>query len=122
MLNFQRASSHVYGMRNSWLLRFLSVSGPYLHFTPPGFAANAILLAAHPFGALAQFACLLASTALCAGIFAIRLHKQFLGEYLSEGGVRRAPARSVFRAKTLPQPPVAMAVPDANRAPASFRR
>ncbi len=95
MFEFPARFLHVYGMRNSWLLRFLSGSGPYLHWMPPGFAANAILLSAHPFGALAQFACLLASTALFAGVFAMRLHKQFLGEYLSEGGVRRAPARSV---------------------------
>jgi ABC-2 type transport system permease protein len=110
-LNFERATSQVHRVPSSLLPRFLSGSGPYLHFTLPGFAANAILLSAHPFGALAQFACLLASTALCAGVFAIRLHKQFLGEYLSEGGVRSAPARSVSRAKTLPHTPVAMAAP-----------
>ena len=107
-LNSERATSQVHRVPSSLLLRFLGESGPYLHFTPPGFAANAILLSAHSFRALAQFACLLASTALCAGVFAIRLHKQFLGEYLSEGGVRSAPARSVSRAKTLPHTPVAM--------------
>ena len=111
MLNFRRASSQVYGVHNSWLLRFLHGAGPYLHFTPPGFAANAILLSAHPFRALAQFACLLASTALFAGVFAIRLHKQFLGEYLSEGAVRRAPANAASRARTLAQPPAVLTTP-----------
>jgi ABC-2 type transport system permease protein len=110
-LNFERATSQVHRVPSNLLLWFLGGSGPYLHFTPPGFAANAILLSAYPFRALAQFACLLASTALCAGVFAIRMHKQFLGEYLSEGGVRSAPARSVSRAKTLPHTAVAMAAP-----------
>ena len=111
LLNFQRASSQVYGAGNSWLLRYLTASGPYLHFTPPGFAADAVLLSAHPFRALAHLAGLLASTALFAGVFAIRLHKQFLGEYLTEDAVRSAPTRSVFRAKTLTQPPAVTTAP-----------
>ncbi len=89
----------------------LTASGPYLHFTPPGFAADAVLLSAHPFRALAHLAGLLASTALFAGVFAIRLHKQFLGEYLTEDAVRSAPTRSVFRAKTLTQPPAVTTAP-----------
>ena len=64
-----------------------------LHWLAPGFAANAILQAAHPIAALAQIAGLLAYTALFAAVFAIRLHKQFLGEFLSEGASRRANER-----------------------------
>ena len=112
-LNFQRAPVHAPGTANSWLLNFLHGSSPYLHWLPPGFAAHAILRAAHPVEALAQFVGLLASTALFAAIFAIRLHKQFLGEHLSEGVSRRAPARSVARGRALAKETgaIAMAAP-----------
>ncbi len=93
-LNFQRRSPHGMGGRNSWVLNVLHSSGSQLHWLPPGFAANAILRASHPFAALPQFVGLLASTALFAGAFAVRLHKQFLGEYLSEGASRRANERT----------------------------
>ena len=96
-LNFQRAPSHAPGGRASWVLRILQSSGSQLHWLPPGFAANAILQAAHPFAALPQVVGLLASTALFAAVFAIRLHKQFLGEFLSEGASRRANERSSQR-------------------------
>jgi ABC-2 type transport system permease protein len=39
-----------------------------------------------------QFAALLASTALIFAAFAVRLHKQFLGEYLSDGAPRATPS------------------------------
>jgi ABC-2 type transport system permease protein len=89
-LNFQRAPMHVVGGRSSLALNVLHSSGAGLQWLPPGFAANAILQHSHPFAALAQFAGLLASTALFAAVFAIRLRKQFLGEYLSEGASRSA--------------------------------
>ena len=91
-LNLQRTSMRGPGARSSWLLNVLHSSGSYLYWLPPGFAAQAILLVKHPLAALAQFVGLLASTALFAAVFAIRLHKQFLGEYLSEGVSRRAQA------------------------------
>ena len=102
-LNFQRAPARALGARSSWVLSLLHSSGANLHWLPPGFAANAIVHLAHPFAAVANFAGLLASTALFAGVFAIRLHKQFLGEYLSEGVSRRANERSAQRNSTRAQ-------------------
>jgi ABC-2 type transport system permease protein len=97
-LNFQRPQTHGgIGGRNSWVLNILHSSGSQLHWLPPGFAANAILRASHPFAALALFTGLLANTALFAAVFAIRLRKQFLGEYLSEEVSRRANERSSQR-------------------------
>jgi ABC-2 type transport system permease protein len=102
-LNFQRAPSHGLGGRSSLVLNLLHSSGARLQWLPPGFAANAILQASHPFTAFAQFAGLLASAALFAAVFAIRLHKQFLGEYLSEGASRRANERAPQRNSARPQ-------------------
>lgn len=96
-LNFQRAPMRAGGASHSWILRFLTGSGSYLHWMPPGFAANAILKASHPFSAFAQFTGLFATTALFAGVFAIRLHKQFLGELLSDGAPRRVQTNLVSR-------------------------
>lgn len=106
-LNLHQTSMHGRGARSSWLLNVLHSSGSYLYWLPSGFAAQAILLVKHPLAALAQFAGLLASTALFAAVFAIRLHKQFLGEYLSEGVSRRAKAPSAPRAKAPEPQPVA---------------
>jgi ABC-2 type transport system permease protein len=88
----------------------LHSSGSYLYWLPPGFAAQSILLAKHPFAAFAQFTALLASTALFAAIFAIRLRKQFHGEYLSEGVSRRASAQAAPRVK---MPVLEIAAPSA---------
>ena len=119
-LNFQRPPSHALGGRASWVLNILQSSGSQLHWLPPGFAANAILQAAHPIAALAQFAGLLANTALFAAVFAIRLHKQFLGEFLSEGASRRANERSSPRnvVRTQQASPAARTVSAVNARPA----
>ena len=111
LLSFQRPQVHALGATNNWMLNFMHGSGPYLHWLPPGFAANAILLASHPVTALAQLAALLASTALFAAVFAIRLHRQFLGEYLSESPSRRAETSTKARRRPAPQQLSAMAVP-----------
>jgi ABC-2 type transport system permease protein len=102
-LNYQRAPMHVVGGRSTLVLKLLHSSGAGLQWLPPGFAANAILRQSHPFAALAQFAALLASTTLFAAVFAIRLHKQFLGEYLSEGASRSA-NKSPAQRRPLPPP------------------
>jgi ABC-2 type transport system permease protein len=102
-LNYQRAPTHAIGGRSTWMMNLLHSSGAGLQWLPPGFAANAIIRQSHPFAALAQFAALLASAALFAAVFAIRLHKQFLGEYLSEGASRSA-NRSLAQRRPLPQP------------------
>src|ERR1700683_2688687 len=119
ILNFQRAPLHTHSGQNSWLLRLVLGQGAYLRWTPPGFAANAILRVSHPFEALTQFAALLATSALFAAVFAIRLHKQFLGEYLSDGAPSRAPARSVTGVKSPGQQPVAVQAPSDEHARAA---
>jgi ABC-2 type transport system permease protein len=110
VLNFERTPTRVHAAANSGLMRFLLGHGSFLRLLPPGFAANAILQVSRPVEAVVEFAGLLASTALFAGIFAIRLHKQFLGEYLSESAPRRAAANSAARAKA-PQAPFAALTP-----------
>jgi ABC-2 type transport system permease protein len=101
-INLRRGPMHAPGARSSWLMNILHSSGSYLYWLPSGFAAQSILLAKHPLAALAQFGGLLASTALFAAVFAIRLHKQFLGEHLSEGASRRVQAPLAPRVNVLP--------------------
>jgi len=96
-INLRRGPMHAPGARSSWVMNILHSSGSYLYWLPSGFAAQAILQVKHPLAALAQFAGLLASTALFAAVFAIRLHKQFLGEHLGEGVSRRMKAPSAPR-------------------------
>jgi len=109
-LNLQRPS-RAPGASSSWLLRFLRVSHGYLHWLPPGFASDAILKSVHPFAAVAPFLGLLVSTVLFAAVFGIRLHKQFLGEYLSESVGRRGTASAASRVKTAAPQAVAVSAP-----------
>ena len=102
-LNYQRGPTHVYGGRTSLIMNVVRGSGTGLRWLPPGFAAHAILERAHPFAALANFAALAASATLFAVVFAIRLHKQFLGEYLSDGPGGRAKASAGQRRRALAQ-------------------
>jgi ABC-2 type transport system permease protein len=117
-LNYSRAPTHAIGGRSTWVMNLLHSSGTGLQWLPPGFAANAIIRQTHPFVALAQFAALLASTTLFAAVFAIRLHKQFLGEYLSEGASRSANKNPEQR---LPLPPLRAGSP-AGPAPVAVRK
>lgn len=110
-LNLQRTPMRAPGTRSSWLLAVLHSSGSYLYWLPSGFAAQAILLAKHPLAAFVQFAGLLASTVLFAAVFAIRLHKQFLGEYLSEGAARSVHVQSAPRVKVPAPQPAALSAP-----------
>jgi ABC-2 type transport system permease protein len=98
-MNLQRAPMRAHGARSGLFLSAMHSSGPYVYWLPPGFAAQAILLAKHPLAAFGQFAALLASTALFAAVFAIRLKKQFLGEYLSEGVSRRVSQQAAPRVR-----------------------
>jgi ABC-2 type transport system permease protein len=115
-MNLQRAPMRATGARSSWLLAILHSSGSFLYWLPSGFAAQAILLVKQPLAALAQFAGLLASTALFAGVFAIRLHKQFLGEHLGEGVSRRVGTPSAPRAKAATLQLAALSTPVASGA------
>jgi ABC-2 type transport system permease protein len=106
-LNFHRIGSHGHHARPAWVLELLQGSDRVLAWLPPGFAANAVLHG-HPLARLAQFAALLLWTALIFAAFAARLHKQFLGEYLSESAPRTAAATATRRIHLQPlAPPLA---------------
>ena len=98
-MNLQRAPMYAHGARGALFLSAMHSSGRFVYWLPPGFAAQAILLAKHPLAAFGQFAALLASAGLCAAVFAIRLKKQFLGEHLSEGASRRASSQAAPRVR-----------------------
>ena len=100
-LKFRHPTGHPSARANSWL-NFLSGTHPFLNWLPPGFATGAIL-PGHPLARLVQFAALLAWTALFLAAFAFRLHKQFLGEYISEGAPRTAAV--IAAPRTHPRPP-----------------
>jgi ABC-2 type transport system permease protein len=117
-LNFQRSPAHAYGGRTSLILSLARGSGTGLRWLPPGFAAQAILERAHPFTALANFAALVASVALFAAVFAIRLRKQFLGEYLSDSPAPRAKANAGQRRRAIAQQVNLVATPTAVARPA----
>jgi ABC-2 type transport system permease protein len=104
-LNFRHTGSHTHAAAGSWLLNLLHASNRTLRWLPPGFATNAIVLTGHPLARFTRFAALLAWTALFLAAFAIRLHKQFLGEYLSEGAPRSAPAVRSPRSLRQPRAP-----------------
>ena len=110
-LSFQRLPAHAHAATNSWLLNFLQASGSSMRWLPPGLAFHAIVGASHPIAALAQFAGLLAVTALFAAVFAIRLHKQFLGELLNEDGARHTSSKLISRAKIAAPHAAASAMP-----------
>jgi ABC-2 type transport system permease protein len=112
-MNLQRIPMRAPGTRNSWLLAVLHSSGSYIYWLPSGFAAQAILLVKHPLAAVAQFAGLLASAVLFAAVFAVRLHKQFLGEHLGEGVRRRVQVQSAPRVKALAPQPAILSAPAA---------
>ena len=93
LLNFHHPTLHNGRVPStSWLTTFMHGTNHFLLWLPPGFATNSIFLAEHPVARLAQFTALLAWTTLFFVAFAIRLHKQFLGEYLSDGAPRATPA------------------------------
>ena len=106
-LNLRQVPEHTHDEGGSWLMSLVHSSGSYLDWLPSGFAAKAILLVRHRLEAVANFAGLLAVTVLFAAVFAVRLKKQFLGEYLSEGVGRRASLQASARVKKpTPQPAV----------------
>jgi len=112
VVNFRIRALHPHRASSSWLLNFLHGTNQFLGWLPPGFATNSILPTGHPLARLAQFAALLVWTALFFTAFAFRLHKQFLGEYLSEGAPRSRPSVSISSPRTLAQPPSAVAPPE----------
>jgi len=119
-LNFQRAPLHGHGMPHSWVLDFMRGSAAYLNWLPPGFAGNAIVETPHWGMAILQFIGLLATTALFAAAFAVRLHKQFLGEYLSEGPGKRGHAHAAARERAIAAAPGAASAMAQQRAGVEF--
>lgn len=83
-LKFHRPTGHPSAAPQNWLIAFLNGTHAFLNWLPPAFAANSIV-GGHALARLAQFAALLLWTAIFFAALALRLHKQFLGEYLSEG-------------------------------------
>jgi ABC-2 type transport system permease protein len=127
-MGYQRYSPRVPGgyppqvssVPRSWLFNFVETSHSAVHWLPPGFAADAILNARHLNAALAPFAALLASTLLFAVAFAVRLRKQFLGEYFSDSVMVRRKGKlgagGKAGPKTFSQPEPAAPEPKSTRA------
>ncbi len=118
-LNYQRGPAHAYGGRTSLILSLVRGSGTGLRWLPPGFAANSILERGHPFAAFANFAALAASAALFAAVFAVRMRKQFLGEYLSDSPGGRAKPSAGHRRRAIVQR-ANLAATHAQAAPSAF--
>jgi ABC-2 type transport system permease protein len=96
--NVQHFHTHHGAATTSWLLTFLQGANGFLKWLPPGFASGAILSGGVSAARIAQFAALLVWTAAFLAGFAIRLHKQFLGEYLSEGTPQSSASVTTVRA------------------------
>ncbi len=95
VLNFHHTMGQGHRGSGGWILTFVEGTNPALTWFPPGFATQSIILTAHPLERLIQFAALLLWTAVFFAAFAIRLHKQFLGEFLAEGAPRSATTRRI---------------------------
>jgi ABC-2 type transport system permease protein len=66
-----------------------------IHWVPPGFAAGAVLERGRPLVQAGDLLLLLVWTAVFLAGFAYRLHKQYLGEYLSDGVAAQPPTTKV---------------------------
>lgn len=77
-----RSSLHTHRTMMPWYMRLAHNSAASLGGLPPGLAAHAILSNGHVMAAALRLAGLVGYTALFLAIFAVRLHKQFLGELL----------------------------------------
>ena len=117
-LNYRGNPAHPYGGRSSLILGLMRGSGKGLDWLPPGFAAHAMIERAHPLAAFANFAALIASAALFATVFAIRLRKQFLGEYLSDSPGPRPKTGARQRTRALAQRTALVAAPAQSARPA----
>jgi ABC-2 type transport system permease protein len=94
-----RSSVHAHRTMMPWYMRAAHHSAASLGWLPPGLAARAILFSQHLPAIAMPLVGLLAYAALFLAIFAIRLHKQFLGELLvdSPSVASKAPARRAER-------------------------
>jgi ABC-2 type transport system permease protein len=94
-----RSSMHTHRTMMPWYMRVAQHSAASLGWLPPGLAAHAILSGGNLMAAALRLAGLLAYAALFLAIFAVRLHKQFLGELLvdSPSVASKTPARRTKR-------------------------
>ena len=83
---------HAHSTMMPWYMRVAHNSAASLGWLPPGLAAHAILSGGNVLAALARFAGLLVYAAVFLAIFAVRLHKQFLGELLVDSPSARSKA------------------------------
>jgi len=96
---------HVPGSeQQSWIIATALRSAHAMHWLPPGFAADSVLHSASLAAVAGNLVLLAAWAALFLAGFGVRLHRQFLGEYLSDSlapaarrstAARRAPVRPV---------------------------
>jgi ABC-2 type transport system permease protein len=89
-----RYAVHMRGTMMPWYMRVAHSSAATMGWLPPGLAAHAIVHSNHRLAAAFQFTALLAWAALFLTIYAVRLRKQYLGEYLVDivPGPSRPPA------------------------------
>jgi ABC-2 type transport system permease protein len=85
------------GLEQSWMYTAAMRSAHTMHWLPPGFAAGAVLNVGRPLVQGGDLLLLLMWTGLFLAGFAYRLHKQYLGEYLSEGVARQSAASTTVR-------------------------
>ena len=100
--NFSATTRHLSrtnaAQQQGWLYQAAVHSSSVMHWLPPGFATRAVLRQGSAASQTGDVLLLLAWTALFAAGFAYRLHKQYLGEYLTEGPVRGAAGKTVTSA------------------------
>ncbi len=89
-----QSSMQVHHTMMPWYMRLAHNSTASLGWLPPGLAAHAILSGAHVPAGLLRLAGLLTYTALFLAIFAVRLHKQFLGELLVDSPLAASKTRA----------------------------
>jgi len=98
---------HVPGsQQQSWIIATAIRSAHAMHWLPPGFAADTVVHSASVAAVAGNLVLLALWTALFLAGFGVRLHRQFLGEYLSDSltpAARRSTTARQARVRALPQ-------------------
>jgi ABC-2 type transport system permease protein len=105
-----RGSLHMHGAMMPWYLRVAQSSAATMSWLPPGLAAHAIVRSQHWVTASLQLAAVAAYAALFLAIFAVRLRKQYLGEYLVDivPGANKPATQRVAKPSRKPAAPQAI--------------
>lgn len=109
--------------QQSWIFEMVLRSAHAMHWLPPGFAADAVLHSARLAAAAANLMLLSGWTTLFLAGFAVRLHRQYLGEYLSDSPAPMPASSEIprrIRLRALPQQHVVR--PQASVLPALLRK